>query len=137
MTQTTEIIMNPSLLQSILTLSENRIRFLREHGDGGWYRGSVSHFDAMFHELEEVRAEMDAGKRVYLEDELGDIFWVFICLLEWLEQEWKIEKQRIFERCYQKFSERIGNDGLWVADWDEVKKLQKERLKQEQESLKL
>jgi NTP pyrophosphatase (non-canonical NTP hydrolase) len=84
-----------------------------------------------------VRAEMDAGKRVYLEDELGDIFWVFICLLEWLEQEWKIEKQRIFERCYQKFSERIGNDGLWVADWDEVKKLQKERLKQEQESLKL
>ena len=126
-----------SIIQSILTLSEKRIHFLRGNANNGWYRGSISHFDGMFHELEEVRTEMDAWKQVYLEDELGDVFWDFVCLLEWLEQEWKIDKERIFERCYQKFSERIWNDGLGNADWDEVKKLQKERLKQEQESLRI
>jgi len=129
--------MNTELLKKIITLSENRIRFLREHGDGGWYRGSISHFDGMFHELEEVRTEMDAGKRVYLEDELGDVFWDFICLLEWLEQEWKIDKKKIFERCYAKFSERIWTDGQSCKDWGEVKKLQKEKLRQEQESCNL
>ena len=86
-TETTETTMKTSLLQSILTLSENRIRFLRERGNEGFYRGSQTFYDGILDEMQEVKVEMDANKQVFLEDELGDVFWDFICLLENLEQE--------------------------------------------------
>jgi hypothetical protein len=66
-----------------------------------------------------------------LEDELGDIFWDYICLLENFEQDGKISKERVFDRCWTKFSERLSSDGSDNGDWVEVKKNQKERLREE------
>jgi NTP pyrophosphatase (non-canonical NTP hydrolase) len=47
---------------------------------------------------------------VLLEDELGDVFWDYICLLESLEQNGKIQKDKVFKRCWRKFSERLDPD---------------------------
>ena len=83
-----------------------------------------------------MKVEFEEEKRVYLEDELGDVFWDYICLLESLEQTGKISKQKVFERCYTKFSERLNvTDGSDNGDWQEVKKKQKERIMSEQNSL--
>lgn len=112
-------------IQSILVLSKNRIASLRENNQDGWYQWSWSHFDGIFDELEEARKEIEDEKYIYLEDELGDVFWDYMCLLEWLEQEWKIFKSRVFERCLRKFSTRINPDGTYNWNWNEVKKLQK------------
>ena len=75
---------------------------------------------------------MDANKQVFLEDELGDVFWDYICLLESLELSGKISKEKVFERCYRKFSERLSIfDGSDNGDWQTVKQKQKERLEKE------
>lgn len=84
--------------------------------------------------MQEMKDELKAGNQVFLEDELGDIFWDYICLLENLEAEWKIQKTRVFDRCYEKFSERLNPDGSNNGDWYEVKEKQKEKLKREQRS---
>jgi hypothetical protein len=42
---------------------------------------------------------------------------------------------KVFERCYKKFSERIGEDGENIWTWEEVKVKQKAELKTENESL--
>jgi len=99
--------MNIELFEKIITLSENRIHFLRENDTNDWYKGSISHFDGLFHELEEVRVEMDAWKQVYLEDELGDVFWDFVCLLEWLEQEWKVDKKEFLNDVIRNFRNEL------------------------------
>lgn len=121
-------------IQSILALSKGRIAFLRENTQDGWYQWSGTHFDGIFDELEEVKKEIEDKKYIYLEDELGDVFWDYMCLLEWLEQEWKIQKSRVFDRCLKKFSGRLNQDGSNNGDWNAVKKIQKEQLKQEQEN---
>ena len=58
-----------------------------------------------------------------------------MCLLENLEQEGKISKAQVFDRCWAKFSERLKSDGSDSGDWNSVKKKQKERLKIEQDNL--
>lgn len=58
-----------------------------------------------------------------------------MCLLENLEQEGKILKAQVFDRCWTKFSERLKSDGSDNGDWNSMKKKQKERLKIEQDNL--
>ncbi len=97
-----------------------------------FYKWSQTYLDWIKDEVEEVKAELRENNTVYLEDELGDIFWNYLCLLHSLEDEWKITSlDKVFERCYKKFSERVWYDGDWNKDWDEVKKIQKEELKKE------
>lgn len=129
--------MNTELFEKILTLSEKRIRFLRENDNSWFFQSSQTFYDGILDEMEEVKAEIQEWKKVLLEDELGDVFWDYICLLETLQQEWKIEKNKVFERCYEKFSERLNFDGSNNGNWQAIKQIQKQRLKKEQESLKL
>ncbi|MDD2693875.1 MAG: MazG nucleotide pyrophosphohydrolase domain-containing protein [Candidatus Gracilibacteria bacterium] len=124
-----------SIIQKLIILTEKRIPFLMKHGDGNFFKGSQTFFDGILDEMNEVKEELENGKQVYLEDELGDVFWDYICLLENLEQEGKINKEKVFERCYTKFSERLNIDGSNNGNWIEVKRMQKERLKQEQDTL--
>lgn len=128
--------MNKELFEKILTLSERRIHFLRENGDNWFYKWSQTFYDGILDEMDEVKVEIQEWKQVLLEDELGDVFWDYICLLENLEIEGKISKEKVFERCWVKFSERLNPDGSNNWDWQEIKKIQKERLKKEQDSLK-
>lgn len=100
-----------SSIQPILTLAEKRLTFLTAYGSPGFYHGSETFLEGIKDELDEVAIEMKDKNHVYLEDELGDIFWDYICLIENLEHEGKITKKRVFERCYKKFSERLNSDG--------------------------
>ena len=89
----------------------------------------------MIDEIEEVKEELKENNHVYLEDELWDIFWDYMCFLESLEQEWKINKSRVFDRCYAKFSGRLNPDGSNNGEWSTVKKIQKEKLKEEHDAV--
>lgn len=127
--------MNLEAIEKIITLSESRIPILIKGINWDWYKSSQTFFDSILDEIEEVREELKENNHIYLEDELGDIFWNYICFLESLEQEWKIDKSRVFERCYNKFSERINPDGIDNGDWNSVKKIQKEKLKKEHDTV--
>ncbi len=127
------LILMLSIIQKIITLSEARIPFLIKKGDGDFYRGSDTFLRWIENEIEEMKDELKNWNQVLLEDELGDIFWDYICFLENLESEWKITKARVFDRCYEKFSERLNPDGSNNGDWYEVKKRQKEKLIREQQ----
>lgn len=118
-------------IQKIITLSEARIPHLIQHGDNDFFHGSETFVEWIESEMIEMKDELRLWNRVLLEDELGDIFWDYICLLENLEQEGKISKSKVFDRCWTKFSERLKSDGSDNGDWAEVKKKQKERLMQE------
>ena len=126
-----------SIIQKIIILAEARIPELMKNWDSGYsefYKGSVTFVRWIEDETEEMQRELKSWDRVFLEDELGDIFWDYICLLENLEQEGKISKAKVFERCWTKFSERLNGDGSNNGDWYAVKKKQKERLQKESNS---
>lgn len=79
-----------SILNKIITLAEARIPELMKNGDSGYsdfYKGSQTFIDGLEDEIREMKEEIRSGKRVFLEDELGDVFWDYICLLENLEKE--------------------------------------------------
>lgn len=81
-------------------------------------------------EVDEVIPEIKKNNSVYLEDELWDIFWTYINLLHCLELEGYISKEKVFERAYAKYNERIS----WLEDgilWDDIKLKQKAELKKE------
>lgn len=122
-------------LQDIHTLAKNRIQFLREYWDGNFFKWSSTFFDGILEEMNEVREELISWKQIYLEDELGDVFWDYICLLETLQKEWKIDVSNVFKRCYIKYSERLNLNGSNKGDWKQVKKEQKQRLELEQQNL--
>ncbi len=125
--------MIPKELLDIMKLAEIRMKHLHAWGWQGFYRWPKTFIDGINNEIEEVKVEFEQDKRVLLEDELGDVFWNYICLLESLEFEWKISREKVFERCWVKFSERLNRED-WSdnGDWQVVKKKQKERLLAEQ-----
>lgn len=125
--------MIPKELLDIMKLAEIRMKHLHAWWWYGFYRWPKTFIDGIINEIEEVKVEFEQDKRVLLEDELGDVFWNYICLLESLEFEWKISREKVFERCWVKFSERLNReDGSDNGDWQVVKKKQKERLLAEQ-----
>lgn len=95
-----------------------------------WYQGSETYLNALIEEVEEVRFELNSGRKCFLEDELGDLLWDFVCLIEHLEIENKIDKDKVFSRSVKKYSERVieRNKG---ETWNEVKYRQKVELKKE------
>lgn len=125
--------MIPKELPDILRLAHVRMNHLNAWGGHGFYNSPETFIDGLLAEIEEVKVEFKEDKRVLLEDELGDVFWNYICLLEALNSEWKINTKKVFERCYQKFSQRLNvADGSDNGNWQDVKKMQKEKLFQEQ-----
>jgi NTP pyrophosphatase (non-canonical NTP hydrolase) len=100
------------LIQQIIARSKARIQKFIEKSDDNRYKGSSTYFEQIREEIDEVQAEDREHNRVYLEDELGDVFWDYMMLCHALESEGKISSvDKVFERCYKKFSERIGEDG--------------------------
>lgn len=100
---------------------------------GTWFKGSETYLDALSDEIVEVRAELDSNRQCFLEDELGDLLWDFVCLIEHLELEGKINKKQVFKRALKKYSERV----TFRAEdetWESIKKKQKVELQQELDS---
>ena len=85
-------------------------------------------------EIEEAFDEIKKDNSVYLEDELWDIFWTYITLLQWLKKRWYITSvEKVFDRSYNKFNWRldyvIKND--YPNSWKEIKDIQKIERKKE------
>ena len=121
------------LLEKINKLSEKRIDFYENNDDKGFYKWSETYFKQIPEELIEALDENKLNNSVYLEDELWDVLWCYLCLLNWLKAEWKITSvEKVFERSYKKFTWRL-NEKTWENNWiwNEVKKIQKKELKKE------
>lgn len=114
-------------------LSEKRIKyFLLKWDEMTWYKWSKTYFKEIRNEIQEAENELNTHQ-VYLEDELWDVLWDYLCLLNSLKQEWKITSvNKVIERAYKKFSWRI-NIETWDYNgiWEEIKKQQKQELKNE------
>ena len=100
-----------------------------------WYKGSITYFDWLKDEIEEVREELKENNSVYLEDELWDILRDYLNLIESLKWEWKISSlENIVLRAEKKYFERV-KAIKWkkdkVSPWFETKSKQKEGLKKE------
>lgn len=116
-------------INSIFHLCKKRITYFHEVDNKNWYFWSKTYIEWIQNEIDEVKKEVENPERfMYLEDELWDIFWVYMCLLESLEQEWKIKKSRVFDRCLHKFRERIGENADKWEQWQEIKAQQKQAL---------
>lgn len=88
-----------------------------------WYQGPETYLSGIESELNEVRAELNKHRRVYIEDELADVLWDYVNVLQALAKEQGIDPQRILARACQKYQERvtaIEQD----QSWDEVKRRQ-------------
>ncbi|WP_045419659.1 MazG nucleotide pyrophosphohydrolase domain-containing protein [Vibrio jasicida] len=98
-----------------------------------WYQGSVTYFEAIYSELEEVRDEEVKGRTCFLEDELGDVLWNYLNLLMALEKEQGIDARSVIERAVEKYQARVTaiENG---KSWAEVKAEQKSKLKNEFDS---
>jgi len=55
-------------------------------------------------ELAEIKEEYKKGDYEELTKELGDIYWAFLVLMDKLQDEGKIEKDRVYESIYRKMS---------------------------------
>ncbi len=122
--------MNTELFEKIKELAESKC--VRD-ANLKWSKGSQTYIEELKKEIDEVQVELDANKQVYLEDELGDIFWDYMNILVNLVKEEKIESvQTIFERCEKKYSQRIHAIQTNIS-WDEIKAEQKKELLIEQE----
>ena len=95
-----------------------------------WSSGSKTYFEELRKEIQEAEEENKQNNNVKLEDELGDIFWDYANLLVNLEEEGKINLQRVFERAHKKYDERVS--GIENnKSWDEIKKKQKYEIQKE------
>jgi len=128
-------------IEKIKKLAKSRIQEFIDTKNP-WYKWHQTYIEWIDDEWQEVKDEIKLNNSVYLEDELWDLFWDYMCLLNSLEQEWLITSQeKVFERCYKKFSERIcavrkcipGQD--WV--WKQVKEKQNKEKKEEHKKLYL
>ena len=73
-------------IEKILKLSEKRIDYLRNM-DNGWYVDHTTFLNGLYEEVDEAKAEIKKNNSVYLEDELGDVFWDIMMVLIALEKE--------------------------------------------------
>ncbi len=131
-----------SPIPSLLALAHSRITEFELDAKSSksrynhFYHWPQTYIEWLHDEIAEVEAEIRAGNHVLLEDELGDVFWDYICLLESLHQQGYISSvTRPLERAEKKFSERIeaARDESRHSDigWQEVKTRQKEELREE------
>ena len=97
-------------------------------------RGSLTFFEDLEGELGEVRQVLKEGKKVYIEDELCDILWVYCNLLFNLDREGKIDLNNVFERTALKYSQRLAAIRQGV-DWSDIKARQNVSLLEEQKRL--
>ena len=103
-------------ISQILAVSKIRIAAFAA-GKDSRYKGAETYFEQLRKEIDEAQTENKPDNHVYLEDELGDIFRDYVMLLNAMANEGKISSiEKVFERCYKKFSERIGEDGVNRGD---------------------
>ncbi len=120
-------------IELLNNLSEKRIKyFLLKWDEMTWYKWSKTYWENLKWEIQEAEAEINTHQ-AYLEDELWDVLWDYLCLLNSLKSEWKITSvERVTDRALTKFYWRI-NKNTWDYNWDwqEIKKMQKAKIEEE------
>lgn len=119
-------------IETVLKLTKwNAKKNPRLHNPHRWRR----YADGIVNEVAEAKKEVKKNNAVYLEDELGDIFWDYANLLRTLEKQGYIRSvNRVFARAAQKYTERapaLPVDGQ--GKWQEIKAQQKIALKKQHE----
>lgn len=125
--------MKTEKLNEILKIVEHKVTMDLEWRS--WSDSSVeAAFDWLLDEIEEAKEEHVAKKKVYLEDELCDVVWTILRIIEILDRDNSVDKSRIFDRVIKKYSERV----YWLEEWkkwNDIKKVQKAELLEEQTNL--
>lgn len=119
-------------LQEIINLVWEKVNL-----DEQWKWIDPSVLDAFDMTIDEIYESVDEYRnknKVFLESEVWDIFWCFLRLVELLDREWAIEKDKIFDRIITKYSQRVEGLQVWT-DWEQIKKSQKIELIDEQEKV--
>ena len=109
-------------------------------------RGEKKYFDfewllnEISSEILEVKEELKENNHPYLEDELGDILWGWIILVQKLQREGLVNShEAIFKRALKKYKERIlplKGDMSDNETWQRVKEEQKKALESEKLKIK-
>ena len=104
-------------------------------------RGEKKYFDfdwllnEISSEILEVKEEIKENNHPYLEDELGDILWGWIILVQKLQREGLVNShEAIFKRALKKYKDRILSLKGSKEDyeiWQKVKEEQKKALERE------
>lgn len=96
-----------------------------------WSNGSSTYLEEIKKEVDEVIEEIPLNRDAYLEDELADVLWDYLNVLQAIEQERGIKAEAVLRRACDKYEERIA--GLEVGkSWSEIKQVQKTKLAQSQ-----
>jgi len=125
-------------IEKLNQLSEKRIKYFLKNWDSmAWYKWSKSYWEYLEKEIQEAKNELN-NHQVYLEDELGDVLWDYLCLLNSLKVEWKISSvEKVLERAFKKYSERIDiKTWEYNGKWEEVKQKQKKEIENEVKNFK-
>lgn len=125
-------------IEKLNQLSEKRIKYFLKNWDSmTWYKWSKSYWEYLEKEIQEAKDELNTHQ-VYLEDELGDVLWDYLCLLNSLKAEWKISSvEKVLERAFKKYSERIDiKTWEYNGKWEDVKQKQKEKIENEIKNFK-
>ena len=112
---------------SLLEIAKTKNLFDQERNFTGM---PAKYLEGIRDEIDEVQEELNSGRQCYLEDELGDILWNYLVLLFSLEKEDKISLEKVFERACFKYGQRVVGIKNGMS-WDDIKKLQKQRLADE------
>ena len=98
----------------------------------GWSDGSSTCLAELKKEIDEAEVEIKHGNVVYMVDELGDVLWDYLNLVNCLNHEVGVSLEEILLRCNEKYQERIS--GIESGQtWQDIKTHQKERLKKRAE----
>lgn len=131
-----------NIFKKIVELSDSRMneleQWLQENNTvlKNFYTWPETYAQGVIWEMQEAIDEIKQNNSVYLEDELGDVFWTYISLMKSLEKQWYIESvENVFNRCDKKFGERIWyvRENTYEWAWEEIKKKQKIERKNEHE----
>ncbi len=89
----------------------------------------VPYFKAIQHFISQLEEHIRANNTEALETELSDILRDYCNLLHTLEKEWYInQKKNIFDKCLEKYEERVSGHRDESIDRTETKTLQSSRL---------
>ena len=118
--------------KKLLTLSDRNIK---ENPFSTRKNLPLSYMKEIVGEIEEVKNEYKNNNSIYLEDELGDVLWDYLMVLQSLKKDGYIDSiDKVFDRAVEKYSERM--EILDLDDrkdagalWSKIKRGQKKILR--------
>ena len=109
----------PHHIEELIALAETHIARRAAQPSDSDPAAPAAYFAELHSEVDEAEAEVKAANAIYLEDELGDIFWDYCLLLAYLAQQGYIDSAaQVFTHALAKYQERAPamearSDELW------------------------